>query len=442
MKKISLYKFVILFIVLTCARAVLASGAGGSIPPSDVNKPPSEAMKIIEKMEFKPVQFEIPRVGKEVERVELPNGMILYLMEDHRFPVVKIKGVIRTGEAYEKKEKFGIANLTGVVMRTGGTRDYPPEKLNEELEFLATELETSIGEEMGTISLTCLTSNLDKSLDLFSRVLRYPRFDPEEFELAKMQVKEALRRRNDDPGRIGNKEFYKRVYADYCHGWEYDWDFIKTITRKDLIKWHKRFYHPNNMMFAVVGDFDKDEMVSRFKKIFGDWKKSEVDFSGLQKPARKYHPGLFYVEKDVNQSYIRMGHLGVKRDNPDRYAIEVMNYILGYGGFKSYITEKIRSDEGLAYSVFTYFNLSGRTYGTFGAICSTKSETTVRAAKLMLEQIKRIQNEKVTQKKLEWAKDSIINSFLFEFEKPFEQVIKLMLLEYNRMPRDFYQKYC
>ncbi|MFP4497616.1 MAG: M16 family metallopeptidase [Vulcanimicrobiota bacterium] len=442
MKKGFKYIFIVLILSILTFYPVFASAAGGEMTAEDARKPKSPILEEVEAMAFEPIEFQVPRVGKEVERVELDNGMILYLMEDHRLPLIQIKGLIRTGEAYEKKEQHGVAHLTGKVMRIGGTEKYSSDKLNEELEYIAARLETGIEVEEGWISLEVISSEFDKGLNLFSQVLRYPMFDENKLELEKSKIKESLRRRNDNYRSIGDREFYRIVYPNYANGWEFDWDVVKNIRKDDLVAWHNRFYKPNNMMFAVVGDFNRDEMITRFIQAFGDWEKSQVDLSGLQDMEKEFNPGLYFAKKNLDQSYIRMGHLGIKRTNPDRYSIRLMDYILGNGGFNSWMTEKIRSDEGLAYSVYSYFNTSGRTFGTAGAVCSTKSESTVRAIELMLAQINRIKNEDVTPEKLKWAKDSIINSFVFNFDTPLKQTAGLMNLEYEGLPSDYYENYC
>jgi predicted Zn-dependent peptidase len=409
---------------------------------SDAAKPPSKGILKVEAMKFRPLNVKIPKVGREVERVQLPNGMILFLMEDHTLPQVSIQGIVRTGRAYEKREKFGVAELTGTVMRTGGTKDFTPAELNDRLAYMAAELETGIGDEDGSISLEVISSQIDPAFELFAQVLRYPAFNGKEIDLAKSHVREGLIRRNDDVYEIGQREFYSRVQPGYCNGWEYDWSVVKAVTREDLMAWHERFYHPNNMMFAVVGDFNRDEMIARFNKTFGGWQPSPVDFSGLQETEYAFNPGIFCAVKDVDQSYIRMGHPGIKRDNPDAYAIRVMNYILGGGGFQSYLMEKVRSDEGLAYSVGSYFNVDSRPYGTAGAYSSTRADATARAIELILATINRIRTQKVGQKRLDWARNSIINSFLFKFDSARTRTLRLMMLEYDGLPADYYEGYC
>jgi predicted Zn-dependent peptidase len=289
--------------------------------------------------------------------------------------------------------------------------------------------------------MNCITRQTDKALSLFADVLRNPGFDQKELDLAKSQAKERLRRKNDQVEDIGDRIFYGTVFGDHPAGWEPDWNIIKNMKREDLIAWHQKYYKPNNMMFAVVGDFNKKEMVEKFNKLFGDWQKGDVDFSSLKEIKHEFHPGLFYAVKNVNQSYVRVGHLGVKRDNPDVYAIKIMNHILGGGSFGSLLVEKVRSDEGLAYSVFSYYNTDSRDYGTSGAVCQTKSKSTMRVLELMKQVITTMQTQKVSPKQLQWAKDTYINGFVFEFSKPSQQVLKLMMLEYNKMPADYYEKF-
>lgn len=439
-------KYVKIFSILLALAFILTapgfcSGASGEMSGKDLKKPPSEAMKIIDKMKFPPLKFQVPKVGREVERVVLPNGMILYLMEDHRLPQVTINGMIRTGQSYESKEKFGVAELTGDVMRTGGTKNMTPEQLNEELEFIAARVVTSIDRDEGTIYMHTISGQLDTAMKLFADILRYPAFDQKELDLAKSQIKEKLRRANDQVEKIGRREYYRLIYGDHPYGLDNDWQVIKNISRQDLIDWHSKYYQPNNMMFAVVGDFNKKDMIDRFNKLFGDWPQNNVDFSSLKEVKPKFNPGIFYVVKDVNQSFIRLGHLGVKRDNPDVFSILMMDYIMGGGGFNSMMTEKIRSDEGLAYMVFSYYNINYPDYGTAGVLCQTKSKSTIRSIELMRQIMKKMQTDKVTPDQLKWAKDSIINGFIFKFDTPDQQVYRLMMLEYNRMPADYYETY-
>jgi zinc protease len=423
-----------LILTMMTSFAAAVSEHQGELSAEDALKPPSEAMKIIDRMKFKPIDIKVPKVGVDVDRVVLDNGMILYLKEDNRFPVIDIKALIRTGEVYENHENYGTARLTGSVMRTGGTRNLTPEELNKELEYMAASISSSMGTWEGEVTLNVIKSQLDRGMELFSEVLRYPAFDEKEIDLAKSQIREELLRAADDTGRLGMRQYYRLLYPNYSIGWEYDWNVVRGIKQQDLVNWHKRFYMPNNMIFAVVGDFKKDELIEKFNHFFGDWPKGQANLSKTQSVENTYEPGVYYVEKDVSQAYIRMGHLGVRKGNPDKFALEMMQFILGGGGFGSLLTDRVRNDEGLAYSVGSYMNLDSPVFGTFHAVSFTRNDAAIRAASLMREQMKRMQNERMSADKIDWAKNSIINSFVFEFEEPYQQVVKLMALEYYDNP--------
>ncbi len=438
--KIQLRRIILALIILTIlVQPCVASVAGESMSPQDRDKPPSLGLEKVQSMKFPPLDFKVPEVGVDVERLVLDNGMILYLKEDHSSPQVDIVGIIRTGSAYESRDYFGVAEITGSVMRTGGTKGLSPDQLNEKLDFMAASLETSIDTETGNIHLNVISSQLEPAFELMARVLREPAFNEREIELARSQIKLALIRRNEQASNIGQLEFYSRLYPDYSYSWEHDWEFVKSITRQDLIEWHQRFYHPDNMMFAVVGDFDRDEMIALFNRHFAQWPKKEKFPQRLQKVEFQFYPGVFFARKNISQSYIRMGHLGVRRNNPDRYAIEVMDYILGSGGFGSLLVERVRSDAGLAYSVGSYFNTEGDEIGTMGAVSSTRTDATIRATKLMMDTIGEIRTKKVSRERLDAAKDALTNSFLFKFQDPLSRTARLMMLEYYDLPMDYYQ---
>lgn len=403
--------------------------------------PQSDAAKAISKFKYPPIDWKVPEVGVDLKRIVLKNGMILYLKEDHEFPIVKAYALIRTGDIYETVDSHGLAELTGTVMRTGGTNKYPKDELNKKIEFLAASIETDIGTEYGSASLFVLSDYLNDGFELLSQVLRWPVFAPDQLDLAKSDIKEEFRRKNDMPGEVAIREYYKAIYPDHPYGWELKWGTIKKITRDDLIQWHNRYYHPNNIMLAVYGDFKTDELLKTLDKYFGDWQRQEIKFPEIPMVEEKFNPQIKIFPKELNQTYMRIGHIGVKFDNPDKYALTVMNFILGGGGFNSRLMEKVRSDKGLAYEVWSYFDVSQRDLGNFRISCKTKTDSTYEATDLILKEIRKIREEEVSPQELKLAKDSIINSYIFNFEDPFSILENLMTLEYFGRPTDYYQKY-
>jgi predicted Zn-dependent peptidase len=386
-------------------------------------------------MTFPPLSFSVPKS----ERVVLENGMIVYLLEDHELPLVNMNAYVRTGAIYEPPEKAGLAGLTGTVIRSGGTKDISPEKLDAELEFMASAIESNIGPEVGNVSLSTLSRNLDPTLELFARVLRAPAFREDRVTLAKNSTIESIRRQNDNPKEIGDRELRKALYAGHPLGRYPTLDTVKKITRDDLVAFHATYYHPDNIILAVAGDFKRDELLSKLRKVFSGWEKAPVRMPVVGEPAT-VEPAVLFARKGVNQSVIRMGHLGIDKNNPDLYAVRVMDYILG-GGFTSRLVTEVRSNQGLAYNVDSSFDIGRRFPGTFIAETETKAETTVKAINLMKNIIAGMTREPVSDQELETAKNAIVNSFIFGFAKP-EAIVNMQVrLEYFGYPKGYLENY-
>ncbi len=405
------------------------------------DEPKSEGSRIIDNFKFGELELNIPEIGVDVDRIEMDNGLIVFLYEDPKIPLFNLHSVIRCGSIFESNEHNGLSGIVGTVMRTGGTINISGDSLNRVFEYIGGSLETGIGTESGTASLNVLSKNIALGIELFADLMRNPAFPDDKIELAKADIKNSIKRRNDRPASITSRYYDNIVYGEHPYGRILEWESVKNITQNELLAYHKKYFVPNNTMIAVAGDFDTDEVLALLTKYLGDWKKSDKPLPEYPEVEVTYHPGVYQIYKDINQANIRMGHLGIKRDNPDRYAINLMNYILGAGSFTSRLTATVRSDEGLAYSVGSRFDTGNRDYGTFYAYCQTKSSTAYKAIKLMLDEIQRIREEGITETELSDARDATINKFIFTFDNPAEIVNNLMYLEYNGYPSDHYKHY-
>jgi len=410
-----------------------------SFPCAQEKKSPGS--RIIENMKFPELKWDIPVVGKEVTRTVLDNGMILFLMEDRELPLISAHALIKTGSIYDLKEDQALAGIAGTVMRTGGTRSYSPDSLNAILEFIAGYIECGIGNESASASLSVMSKDIDLGLELFYDVLRYPAFDSSKIELEKSQIKESIRRRNDRPSSIISREFAHLLYGDHPYGSIIEWDEVKSIPRDEIVAYHKKYFHPNNIMIAFSGDFKTEDMIRKVKKVFGKWRPQEIEFPEIPEVEYAFRPGVYIIDKGITQANIRVGHLGIKRDNPDKWAISLMNYILGGGSFTSRLTSRVRSDEGLAYSVRSSFSTGNRDYGAFMAYTQTKTTTAKRALEIFFEEFENIKNSLPGEEELESARESYLNNFIFQFDSPAEIVNRLMSLEYDDYPEDYYQTY-
>ncbi len=412
-----------------------------AISPAQESEPKSAGAKIIDGLSQEKIQLTIPRVGAGIERVVLNNGMIVFLYEDHRFPLLNASAMIHCGSIYDPLEKNGLSSLFGTVMRSGGTKSISGDSLNILMEFAAGSLEFQMGTESGSASLGVLAKDTDLGLKLLADLLRNPAFPQDKLDLAKTDLKNMIRRRNDDPNRVASAYFSNTIYGDHPYGRMLDWSSVKTITVEDLADYHKQFIVPNNIVLGISGDFDKKEMLARLNSYFGDWQKSAEPLPEKPAVAAEYHPGVYQINKDISQAYLMIGELGIKRDNPDRYAIDLLNYVLGGGSFTSRLTGRVRSDEGLAYRVGSSFDINSRDVGTFAANCQTKSSTAHKAIRIITEEIAKIRTDGVTAEELKDAQNSITNRLVFSFDSAAKVVRNLMSLEFDGYPADFYEKY-
>jgi predicted Zn-dependent peptidase len=386
---------------------------------------------------FPPLKFTVPAA----QRVVLNNGMVVYLMEDHELPQVNITAFIGTGSVFEPGDKVGLAGLTGAVMRSGGTTSLSPEKMNDDLEFMASSIESNIGGDVGNVTMNSLTKNLERTLRILAQVLMAPAFQEEKVELARRHTIEALRRQNDDPKGVADRELSRAIYRGTPLGRVPTFATVKAITRDDMVGFHKKYFRPNNLIMSVAGDFTAKEMVTALNQAFAGWEKGPVIFPAIEEPVMALAPEVHHLQKDVNQSVIRMGHMGISKDNPDLYAIRVMDAILGSGGFNSRLMAEVRNNQGLAYNVESSFDIGRRYLGTFEAETETKIETTAKTIGLMEDIIAGMTKKPVTDQELALAKDSIINSFIFGFTSTASVASQKARLEYYHYPDGYLENY-
>ena len=375
------------------------------------------------------------------DRFELDNGLIVYLLEDHELPIIDISVRIRTGSLYEPADKVGLAGITGAVMRTGGTTSKTGDELDEILENLAASVETGIGDDAGSASVSVLKEDLDTGLSILADILMNPTFREDKIELEKVQHRSGIARRNDNPGGITRREFSKLIYgADSPYARTTEYDTINSITRDDLVAFYQKFFRPNNIILGVLGDFDSETMLAKIQEVFKGWEPAEIDLPEKPKIPETYGQRIALVNKeDVNQTNIRMGHIGWLRKNEDYPALVVMSQILGIG-FSSRLINSIRVEKGLAYSVGNNYGAGYDVPGVFFIACGTKSEATVTAIEAILAEVEKMRAEEVTDQELKQAIDGFMNSSVFDYDTKGEILSRALRYEYHDYPQDFVEQ--
>jgi zinc protease len=378
---------------------------------------------------------------QQPKRIELSNGMVIFLQEDHELPLVDGTVRIRGGSRNEPAGKTGLIDIYGEVWRTGGTKTQTGDQLDDFLEVRAAKVETGGGPDSTTIGWSCLKGDLDDVFKAFVDVLQHPEFRADKIEIAQKGEDDGISRRNDQAGGIAARESAKLAYgADNPYTREPEYATVAAITRQDLLDWHGRYVHPNNMILGVSGDFDAAAMEAKLRAAFESWPKGPA----LAKDDIQYHPaapGYYVVPKDdVNQSSIHMVALGTTRDNPDYYAISVFNEAFG-GGFSSRLFNDIRTKRGLAYSVGGGIGANFGHPGILQVVMGTKSQSTIEAIQAAGEDIDSLAKQPITDDEIKRAKDSILNAFIFRLDSPDKILAERLTYEYYGYPPDWLDKY-
>lgn len=363
-----------------------------------------------EKLSFRPLNYEPPDPAGA--RVVLKSGPVAYIVPDRELPLVSLVVYVRTGSYVVPKGKEGLAELAGYLLARGGIQTKSAEELEERLDFLAAQLNSAADETQGTVSLNLLSKDLAEGLQILREVLTTPRFQEDKLALRKQQLLQLMKQRNDDSADIETRERRFLAYGeDFWLNRHATAASLESLAQSDLRAFHQRWFNPANFVVAVSGDFEKSKMIAKLEALFGNW-----PFPGEKTPPMPADtafaaPGAYLVNKDVNQGRVSILLPGIRRDDPDYFSVTVMNDILGGGGFTSRIMNRVRSDEGLAYSASSAF--VGGVYfpGVFNVSFQSKSRTVAYAASIVLEEIKKIAAAPVTDEELETAKRGLIDSF-------------------------------
>ncbi len=390
-------------------------------------------------LKFPPLRdVEIPKVDK----FTLPNGMRVYLLENHELPLISGRALVKVGNLLDPKDKTGLSDLTGGMIRSGGTKSKTQEQLNEALEGIAASVESSIGETSGNVSFSALAESADQVMALFAEVLTQPAFNADKIENAKIRERSGISRRNDDAGDIAGREFDKALYGkDTPYGYQVEYATIDAIKREDMVALYDRYFFPANIMLSVYGDFKSAEMKAKLEKLFANWTAQRAPVPAMPKVVEKARPGMLLVEKtDVTQTFVRIGHLGGKLSDKDYPALEVMSAILG-GGFPSRLVRKVRSEMGAAYSIYSNWGANYDHPGAFSIGGSIESKSTVEALSAIQEEVSKLRNLEVTDQELSTAKNTALNSFVFNFDSPAKTLGRMVSYEYWGYPADFLLQY-
>ncbi|MFN0117018.1 MAG: M16 family metallopeptidase [Elusimicrobiota bacterium] len=391
-----------------------------------------------------PPKVDIPAldyIPPQPERVLLSNGAVVYLRENHDLPVFNLSLSIRTSPADQPDKVPDAFVFLGDLWRSGGTKNKTPDKLNEALESQAISIEMGVDFESMNIGLSCLTDKEELGLQFLKEILFEPAFERKQLELSKLKSLEGLKIKNDQLTGIG-----RRAIRDLMYGKNHPFahsataESIARVQRSHLIDLHKKILSPENTIISVSGDFDSKSIVLELEKIFSQWKKTSrvVPVVNLAPKPENLGP-IVFVQKDVPQSWVLMVRMGIFRNDPDRFALEVANQILGGGGASRLFTE-VRSRLGLTYGIYSFFT-EPQCQGVVGIGAQTASGTTIDLIKATQKEVNNFLSNDIDSFELNRAKDSLINAFSTRFETSGDIVGQWASLEILKLDPDFLKTY-
>jgi zinc protease len=385
---------------------------------------------------FPPLQFHPPKP----QRFELPNGLVVFLLEDHELPLIKVQVLVRAGSQYDPADKVGLSSIFGPSMTEGGSTRYPPDDVQRALDITGGSLGFSVSMEDTAGSMSGRTADFDKLFAIFADVLMAPQFKNEYVNLNKEKALEGLRRMNDEPEEIVRREFRHLVYGKaHPYARTPDPDSINRINWKDLFDMHQRYFHPNDTMIAVSGDFQSSAMKDKITAALGGWARAEVTYPPVPPVIPTSESKLYYVQLPINQSQIEIGHTGLARHNPDHFAWEVFNELWG-GGATSRLFRTVRTQQGLAYEVASVFT-EPADLGLIVAICQTRGPETPAAMQSILQINQEVQQAPFTEAEISSAKEAIRNRFVENFTASDQIVEEEMAMEFRGYPKDYLETY-
>lgn len=406
---------------------LVCSGLSWAAAPPSLSDP--------DRIRYPSLSFEPPRV----ERVLLANGIRLYILPDSELPLVQIKVVVGTGSMYDPPGREGLSELTTTTMRIGGKSGMNGDQVDEALDSLAANFQVSSNRDSTVFSFSVLKKNLDPALDLFFGTLMQPSFEENKLTLGKDLKIEELRRIVDDPQKLAFREFGRLMHGESPRGRLSTIDSIRKIQRDDLLGCYRRFFYPKNIMISITGDVGSSEAKKLVDRYLGTWR-AQGDKPPLPSLPRPLEGNVFFLTKDIPQSTVIFGWLAPAKRDVQFYAFELLDFIVGSGGFRSRIFQEVRTNLGLAYSTGSFYKANSD-YGLFGAYAVTKSESAVNVSARIREILREMGEKPVSGAELDGAKKAILNSFIFSFTSAEKIALQSLMIEYYGLPDEFLATY-
>lgn len=396
----------------------------------------------VDALEFPAVEFHAP----EAERFTLSNGVTVFFMEDRSLPLVNLYALFRGGSSYFAREDLAAATALGSsLLLSGGTASLPPDSVDQLIEYYALAPSFSTGGAATLAGVETLTRHLDVALGLWTEMLRSPRLDRDRVETWRLRQLESVRRMEDSPGSLAIAEFNHLLFGDHPIGWQMGPADLapERLSDQRLRRIHSAIFCTEHLSIGVVGDISRADAAEKLEAAFRDWPACPEKLVAPALPEIRRTGGVYIVQKPVNQSSLVMGQPGgvLQRDDPEYYASQIANWILGGSGLSSRVATRVRTEEGLAYSAGTTWGTGIRHERIFGAFAQTRGNATIATAGVIRKVLEDARRAPPSAEEVQLAIDYTVNGFVFAFENPAQVVTRQMGYRLSGLPEDWLERY-
>jgi zinc protease len=389
-------------------------------------------------------------VNKEALKVTLPkafetklsNGLQVIVLENHKLPTFTMQMFVLSGGLNDPANQPGVAQYAATMLREG-TKTRTSKQISEAVESLGASLSAnaSLSSQLSTISAGGLTDNYDQIMELFADVILNPSFPANELNTLKSRAVAQLRFQRSQAGFLANEMFSKVMYGEHPAGRVSSTpEQIQSLTPEMLNQFHSTYYKPNNAIFAIVGDVKPAEVVAKLEKTFAGWQRGDTPAPNLPKVTEPAQSKIYLIDRPGSeQTNLVLGNLAIERNDPDYYALDVMNQVLG-GGASARLFLNLREDKGYTYGAYSGFT-AAKYRGVFRASTEVQTDVTKASMDELIYEFKRIRDEKTPADEFDRAKRTIVGSFALQLESPQSLLANIVTQRIYNLPADYWDAY-
>lgn len=352
-------------------------------------------------------------------RVKITDSITGYVVADRSLPLVNLSVFFDEPHPTASIKDEAPSGMVGAMFRRGGTASVSAHALDDSLEFISAGITTSAGTFTSSFDIDCLSKDFPSMLALVKKILTEPAFDKDQLEIVKANFVTSYDRRYDTPSKVLSALQTKVNYAPSPRLWDANAEEYSKVSVDDVKRLSRGIFSSRRIIFALSGDVDRDSSLAMLKEFFESLKVEAPKQKAEPKPLEFLRkPGVYVVNRDITQANIVMNQPFVRRPNPEYYPTAVASFILGGGSFSSRLMNRVRSDEGLAYSVYSSVGNDYRDTALTTIALQTKVETVDFALKLIFEEVEKLAKDGPTEEELSQAKKSLIESLPSLFDSP------------------------